>query len=297
MLLDILAKILKKHLWQHLLIPLVVGLIFHAVVTHYTLGRTWAALLAELISFDGVVFISGVFIPYVFIMYYLIRKETSTRLAGTDLAVLESVLSKAKSYFATSTITMEEWFDPISQVFHSTIIKRQLQDPGFTAERILLFCKRKAIRELDSCFLEGYYAKRLAEIHIQLGTRLGFLSRSDIVAILATLSFDERKALGCFPRWTIFCPDKLLAKFRSGWISPRLRQLDFAVVEGNANLKTVLLVSKEGESVRVRSIEGDAASPYITLGEHVKKRVHKSGSGELAETYDFVKFFLPFSAQ
>jgi hypothetical protein len=297
MILKTLRKILGKHAWLHLIIPLLVGLLFHSLVSHYREGRGWETLLKDLMSFQTAVFVVGLFVTYLLIMYHLIKKETSMKIRGTDLALLDGTLAQAHSYFATSTIGMEEWFDPISQVFLACIVKRKLQQQAFRDERVLLFSRRGEIEELNMPYLDGYYARRVAELHIHWGTPLGFLGRRDIFGALSELSFEERKKLGCYPGWLAWCPDRLLRSIPLNWVRVRMPELDFALVENQDGNKSVLLVSKRGEDVRVfRVTKTDVVSAYAKFVETMRGCLFKAGGTHLAEEHDFIKFFNPFAS-
>jgi hypothetical protein len=281
MLWKILARILTKHLWFHLVLPLIVGLIFHAVAVHFIRKIPWSQSLSDLWSSESLLFVVGLLLTYTIIMYVQIRKETSARISGTDLAVLDSLMKDSASYFATSTIRMKEWFDPISQVFLSSITKRKLQQSGYRDERVLLFCRRGELEDLHSMFLDGYYARRLSEIHIQSGTPVAYLSRQEIIKLVGELSPEQQKHLG-------YSTNPVLSKF---W--PRLRQLDFALVEKNG-ANHVLRVSKKGQNVRIERVPQDRVASYEEFVSLIRQAVYRAGTTEFDEAHDFARFFCPF---
>jgi len=280
MLWKILAKILKKHLWLHLILPLIVGLLLHAIAVHFAHKTPWSKSLGDLWSFESLVFVFGVLLTYTIIMYFNIRNETSARMSGTDLAVLDSLMKDSVSYFATSTIRMKEWFDPISQVFLSSITKRKLHQPAYRDERILMFWRRGELEALHSMFLDGYYARRLSEIHIQSGTPVAYLSRQEIIALVGKLSPEQQKHLG-------YSTNPVLSKL---W--PQLRQLDFALVEKNG-AKHVLRVSKKGQNVRIERVPQDYVSSYEKFVSLIREAVYRAGTTEFDEAHDFARFFCP----
>ena len=294
----ILRRILRRHLFLHLLIPLVVGLCFHILTARFMSGRSWDELWAALLTWESFLFVAGIIFAYFVVMYYLIRKETSIRIGADDLAVLDGGLTTARNYFATSTIDMKEWFDPISQVFLASITKQKLR-PGwsFHDERVLLFFRRADIDSLYSPYLDGYYAQRLAEIHKHYGIPLAFLERSEIFEILETLPWEQRKAIGCYPRRIAWLGGGILRRIRLSRIRRSLRELDFALVEDTAGTKCVLKVSKQGQNVRIRCIKGNAVEPYARLVELIKERVNVAGSEPVRvdDAHDFVKRFYPFA--
>jgi hypothetical protein len=284
MLLKILARILTKHLGLHLVVPLIVGLLFHAVAVHVARHISWWNSLSELWSFESIVFVAGALLAYIIIMYFLIRRETSARIHGTDLAVLDSVMSEAASYFSTSTISMQEWFDPISQVFLSSIIKRKLQSATFQDQRILLFWRRGELDDLQSMFLDGYYARRLSEIHIQYGTPVAYLSRQEIIEVVRKLPPEDKKRLGC-------STNPVISKL---W--PSLRQLDFALVVSKNGAKHVLRVSKKGQNVHIDRVPEDHVVSYEFVLRLIKDIIYKRGTMQFDEAHDFTRFFCPLKS-
>jgi hypothetical protein len=282
MLWKILARILTRHLGLHLIVPLIVGLLFHAVAVHFVHQTPWSESLNDLWSLEAIIFVAGLLLTYILIMYYLIRSETSARISGTDLAVLDSMMKESVSYFATSTIRMQEWFDPISQVFLSTITKRKLQPPSFRDERVLLLWRRGELDDLHSMFLDGYYARRLSEVHIQCGTPVAYLSRQEIIEIVEKLSPQEQQHLGRSAHPSV---SKL-------W--PRLRQLDFALIE-KKDAKHILRVSKKGQNVRIERVPADHVASYERFVALIRERVYRTGTTEFDEAHDFGKFFCPLS--
>ena len=208
-------------------------------------------------------------------------------------------LANATSYFATSTIGMKEWFDPISQVFLACIVKQKYQLSGFNDMRVLLFFGMREIGDLNAPYLDGYYARRLADLHIHYGTPLAFLNREEIFSALSKLSFDEMKMLGCYPRWLRWLPDWLLKHISLNRMHIRIPELDFAVVEGEDKAMSVLLVSKCGESVHVsRVTESTHVSAYMKFVENINQFIFKGGKrgAQIDEKHDFIKFFNPFAS-
>jgi len=183
-------------------------------------------------------------------------------------------------------------FDPISQVFLASVIGRKYQQNQLLDERVLLFFRDRDIHALDLPYLDGYYGRRLAEIHFQYQTPLAFLRPDEIFDILGAFSFEERVALGCYPSWT---PHRLASRILLRWIRRRLRNLDFAFVEERNAGASVLRVSKEGEKLRVMRITGETLKPYAKLVDLIKQRIYGTGSEprQLDVEHDFVRFFYP----
>jgi hypothetical protein len=226
----------------------------------------------------------GVFLTYFFIMYFLIKKETSIRIRRLDLELLKDTLSTAKAFFATSTIRFNEWFDPVSQVYFSIIINHQLHDPNFHHARVFLFFTEAEIKNLDSFYLDGYYSKCLAEMHLNLNIPAAFLQRNEIKNVLKKLTDEDKRSLGCYQRWIPYglswnrnngiC----LKKYYLRWNCKRSK-LDFAFVELLDGSKRVLCVSKQGQDVLIQRIEEpNLILPYEHLITEIKKEIYVAGA-------------------
>jgi hypothetical protein len=217
-------------------------------------------------------------------MYILIKNETSIRIRRLDLEVLKDTLSNASDFFATSTIRFNEWFDPVSQVYFSIIINRQLHNSMFSHARVFLFFTEAEIKNLDSIYLDGYYSKCLAEMHLNYNIPAAFLQRDEIMSVLERLTDEDKRSLGCYQRWI---PRGLswnrnegisLKKHFFRWRYERSR-LDFAFVKLSDEGKRVLRVSKEGHDVLIHRIEDpDLISPYENLITEIKKEIYVTGA-------------------
>jgi hypothetical protein len=294
----ILRRIFKEHLALHLIVPLVVGLLVDVLAAHWLSGQDWIPALTALWSFETIGLIVGVVGAYILIMFHLIRTETSVKFGAQDLAILNGTLGTAASYFATSTIGMKEWFSPISQVFLANIVGQRLRRAQFQDARVLLMCRPGEFDDLEAPYLDGYYAQHLAELHLHYQTPLAFLRRAEILAILRELSSQDRKGLGCFPRWLRWLPWVLLDRLGTSAIRRNLPELDFALVHSMTGEKSILRVSKKGQNVRIRSITGEAIQPYEKLVELISRRVsarNATGEPQLDDAHNFVKLFYPFN--
>jgi hypothetical protein len=229
-------------------------------------------------------------------MYILIKNETSIRLRRLDIEILKDTLSTAKSFFATSTIPFKEWFDPVSQIYFSTIINRQFQDTTFYHARVFLFFKESDIKNLDSVYLDGYYSKCIADMHLNYNIPAGFLKRDEILNILGRLIEEDKKALGCYrfwiPYWVSWRQGRRVKKIYLSRLRCRPDRLDFAFVELLDGSKCVLHVSKHGQDVRIEKIEEvNRVSPYENLITAIKNELYLSGSSPLRiqVEHDFTK--------
>lgn len=288
----ILGRIFRKHLALHLIVPLVVGSLFNATWVHFATAHPWRQFRNDLVSPDNLVFALGVALTYLVIMYRQVKKETAMTIRGNDLAVLDEELNKASKYFATGAIGLQEWFDPVSQVFLSSITAHKLDDPNFRDERTLLFVSSGQMKMLDLPVLEGYYAERLVDIHINHRTPLGFLKPEEVRSILNDLQPNTRKTIRAYPRWCKWLPEWILD--RTPWIvGPGIRRLDFAFITREDNSKSVLLVRKEGENLRVIRVPSEQIPAYEELVNSIKKRIYKPGTTEIEAAHDFIKYYHP----
>lgn len=292
----ILFRICKEHLALHLAIPLFMGLVFNAVVAHFLRHHGWALFARDLLSGDNLIFAAGVMITYAFIMYRQIKKETAVTISGNDLAVLEEELETASNYFATGAIGVKEWFDPVAQEFLSIILKRKLRDRNFCDERVLLIANKNDMAALDFQHLDGYYAERLVDIHVNCGTPLGFLGPSEVREVLGELSPEDWQKIRAFPRWFTVLPGWTLKRTPRSWFTSfAVRQLDFAFLthKGDPRKTTILLVTKEGENLSIRKVDQARAAAYAQLVTLIKKRVHKTDADppQIDAGHDFAQHY------
>ena len=279
MLFKILRRILGRHLKLHLLIPLIVALWLEYFSAVYFAGRVigWREFFLRAALTALVVLLT-----YIVIMTGLIKKETSITVSKLDLAILKDSVKDAQSLFATSTIPFREWFDPVSQVYFSIIMNRHFQNTAFRHERVFLFFREAALKNLESMYLDGYYSKCLAEMQENYSIPAAFLRRDKIFEVLNNLSDDDKGALGCYRIWLPgLSRNHARMSFRkvfvSGW---RLRHgsLDFAFIALSSGGEYVLRVSKHGQGVRIERIEeSNQLSPYKNFVTQTRRIIYKNG--------------------
>jgi len=294
MLWKILFRIFRRHLWLHLLIPLFMGSLFNAFVSHWRLRHLWRQFWHDWGSAENLLFAAGVGLTYLVIIYYQTKKETAVTIQGNELAVLDETLSTASDYFATGAIGLREWFDPIAQVFLSRIIRCKLLDPSFRDERVLLFATRRQVEALGFQHLDGYYAERLVDVHLSYGTPLAFLKPAEVREVLRELSETERQELELYPAWIPWIPSWYMRKAPLSWM---IRHLDFAFVTHQDGSHSALLVRKEGETLRILHLDNEQSKPYEALTKLLQKRIYKSnGSPEINAAHDFTRYYHPHRA-
>ena len=268
--LSVVATIFRSQFWFHLGFPLLAGLVIRVVFV--ALKKAERPKVLELVL-ESV----SILVVYFGIAIYEVRSVSRIELGGTEQAVLQANLQNARSYFATSAIPIEEWFEPISQVFLSRIVRHKMGPHPLQDQRVLLLFDADEDRDLRAPYLTGYYGRSLATIHSSLGTPIGFLVRAEILTILSQLTTEEKTVIGYSPAWTR---------------QRRIPELDFALVEGEKGKKTVLRVKKEGQNLRIEPIDGPGVNPYEHLIELIRARTGLT-RGAFDAQHDFVKFYFP----
>lgn len=287
----IILKLFGRHLVYHLLIPLIAGLSVELLIFRFAGGGElpdMGSVVDYLFSSERLGLYGGIVATYLLIAGYRLRKETMLQMGKGQIATLDDALKNATSFFATSTIRLREWFEPNVQEYFSHIVKCHLQRQDFQHERVLLFFTKGDVKDARERYLDGHYAKPLAEIHRNYGIKLAFLQRSDIQLILDTLSFEDKKALGCYPRWLqwwVVGAEWYLRRRR------RIRSLDFAFVRYETSA-TVFPFSKKGDLLTLRKYDGSArVEPYERLMAAIRERIYQAGVGEpiLRAEYDLIR--------
>jgi hypothetical protein len=286
MILRVLRKIAQRHLNHHLLIPLVVGVaieyLTHRLTDAYR-EDLWAQTLALLAP------VLGVFAAYFVVMYFVIREETRVGLQRIRSATLETALEDATGFLGMGVIELKEWFEPSSQVYLATIMKRKIEHPAFAYNRVLLF-SRGAFKDLDNQFLGHYPAKALIDIHRAHGIGLGYLRPGEVEDLTDALKPDEWKAIGVYPRWVKGWNLRFIPRrWRAAWI----RRLALAVVE-RGGARHYLQFEKHERNVDISEIPGAVSGAarqeiYDRLVDEIRRRAF-DGDAIDAE-HDFLTFY------
>jgi|ERR1043166_5934658 hypothetical protein len=265
----------------HLVIPLIVGVGFELAVIEYhgNFPGSWEFAKEKL------TLIIGVFLTYIGLSSYLIYKETNVQVERAQLRDLETELPTAKTFFATCTLSLREWFEPATQVYFAKLLDKQLKDSQFLQQRVLLFFHNGEVKDAQSIFLDGHHANALVTIHKNFGITLAFLTRPDIIDILHGLSIEEKKTIRCFPGWISWAPDIVLEWYLH--LRRRIPELDFAFITHEQVGPTVIPFSKRGESLKVEKEKSVLA--YGRLMSLIKDKIYEPNTvpPRLRARYEF----------
>lgn len=274
----------------HLILPLLIGIAVEIIST-----RLWQQLSPEgkepRAPIRLAFLIAGIIITYVLIMSWALYKETAQQFEMLQLDVLHEALQGAKTYFAVSTIPLKEWFDPYMQVYFATIVQHQLEDSNFLHERVLFFFTKRDLQNTQHINLDGYYAKALKDIHIHHHIPLAFLERRNILHIVNSLSFEEAKTIGLYPKWVAWLPNGFLRKYKLKW-RRRFPELDYALVEDQSGVKCVFPFKKHGEDVIIeRNDDPSIVRLYEKVTQTIRGQihVHHGTTPPIAVSHDFTK--------
>lgn len=267
----VLTVLLSRHVVAHLFIPLLVGLAVEMVVV-YSHGSfpPWLKFVKEKFWL-----ILGVVITYVIIAAYYIYRDTSNQRERSQLYDLGEALATAKSFFATNTLPLKEWFEPSTQIYFARIIKQQILDKDFRHERVLLLFTDADLKNYRTPFLDEHYAKALIDIHNNYEIELAVLEREEIYEILGELSFEEKKQLNLYPFGIDWCPDFIRDRYLR--IRRCIPELDFAFITHADSMVTVFPFSKRGKSQRISSSEqkyNELIAAYENLMNKIKEKIY-----------------------
>jgi hypothetical protein len=292
MIYSILRRILARHAWWHLVIPLLAGIGAEIIYTRAVEKTEWSALLDHFLSGPRIALYIGIVGTYLLVIIFRIWRETNIGLKQLDLHVLADRLTKAKSIFAIGTMDFNEWFDPAVQAYLATIYERKLRTDPFRYERVLLLGRRSAMKNLRSDYLDGYHAKCLIHTHKSLGIKLYFLKWSDIIGILNQLTPQEKAQLGYYPSYFASFPD-FLAKGLIWFFGRRRRVRKTAVgmLEMTDESESAFLFSKHARIVNVQFYPEDRIAACAKFVQLIKETIYQPGTDDPRPECDFTNFF------
>ncbi|MBZ5525540.1 MAG: hypothetical protein LAP21_25230, partial [Acidobacteriia bacterium] len=158
----------------------------------------------------------------------------------------------------------------------------------------LLFHRERDVEASNLPYLDGYYAQRLAYIHKNIETPLAFLDPGEVRKLLEDISDSSRESLQIFSPWLAWMwrvpiLHSLLLR------SAHVRRLDFAFITHVNGSISVLLVSKENETLQVVSINDSRRTAYQELVSLIKKRIYQPEvtPPKIDPAHDFVTRYFP----
>jgi len=233
--------------------------------------------------------ILGIVLTYLVVMFFVFRSETQLGLRRITSTKLEAALKEATGYLGVAAIDVREWSEPSPQVFLATILKRKIENPEFVYNRILVFSK-SGFKDLDSQYLDGYFAKALIEQHKALDIGLAYLRPEELTEVMRKFTIEEAKAIGYYPGWM---PDWLLKATPRSWHTIWHRRLALSVVQYGNNDR-FMPFSKNGINIDVGEIkdkttDADRINTYQKLVAEIRSRAFKEGV--LDADHDFTKYY------
>jgi hypothetical protein len=299
------GRLARRHLFWHLLIPLAGGGLGEvAVASALALRRgepfgpdEFVSYTLSLFSPERAGLFVGVFVTFAWVLYSHLQKEADIGMRNVGLAILQDSLHGARRFLAVSAIPLREWFEPPTQIYFSTIVAHRLSNASFVHERVLLVFTRSDSLNLGSPLMDEYHARAFIRLHALSGARLGYLERSDIFRLLDRLTVDERKQLGCYLRWQMMLPMKLLRLLPLCYLRGRIRQIASAIIEyEDGRPPCVIQFSKDQNDIGIRRLSGAQAAAFTRLFKLVDEDVFEApatmtGPPKIRPDRDFTRYY------
>lgn len=286
----VIRKIFTKHMLVHLFIPLLVGLIFEVSLDyqrgHFHEGQHEAngigfalGIIGQILS-DKIVLILGIIVTYLVISFIFLYKETRTQIQRSQLADLNESLEQAESFFATCTLSLQEFFEPSTQLYFSRLIKKEMDDKAngkiFKQRRVWIFFSGSDLKDAITQSIGAHYTAALTTIHEYFGIDLAYLPPKEVRRILKALTVEEKILLHYYPRWMKRFPKKLLNYYRRREVS----ELDFALIGQTGGRNVVIPFSKYGKSLAVSSNDTKTIEVYEKLEGLISKVIYEDASNK-----------------
>ncbi len=285
MFLRVIRKIFQRHLMYHLIFPLVVGLGIE-YGTHRLAETRQGIFWTSLSLFAPIL---GIVLTYLAVMFFVFKSETQMGLRRIKSNKLEEALKHATGFLGIAAIDLREWFEPSPQVYLATILKRKIEKPDFVYNRILVFSKSH-FKDLDSQYLDYYFAKALIEQHKAHGIGLAYLSPEELTQVMKKFDIREGKAIGYYPNWL---PDWLLKSTPASWLTVWHRRLALSVVQHDG-AERFMPFSKHKINVDVKDIKDKIPDDariraYQKLVDEIRKMVFVEGA--IDGDHDFTTYY------
>jgi len=269
-------KALRHSFRLHLLIPLAVFVVSELLIATY-LERTdinseWAiqAFLPRL---------AVVYVTFIVVLGFVLNEEGRAKVK--EIGALEGALKNASHYFAVSTTSMREWFEPAVQVYLARVVSVRDTNEHFVHQRVQLFMSEADMSDVQASYLDEYHAVCFVNWHTHLNVPARFLRPRELRAILDGLTADDKRRLG-YPPWPI----------RRFWLS-RLRHsgaLAFALVwNAGSGTHGVVRFHKSAHELEITyHVDGPLVALYTKLAAAIHTEASKDG-------HDFVHHMLGVS--
>jgi len=269
-----LLKLIVRHAWLHLIVPVVLGLFLDIVIVlvqHQCHMENWRSF-----GWSHIGFFAGALLTYVLIAIFLVYEETNVRPVSEHLEALRAELGDATSYIALSATRPAEWFEPHTILYFSEIVRHQNM-PNFKHQRIVLFFREAQVRDVQSQNLDRPSAEAFRMLHDDFQVELGYIPPEELREVLGSLKLDTLKILGCVPR---FSWSKLEALYR--WYIRRRRKIDslkFALIERSGKASTVVKFVKHGKNLSLKFItDPGTVAAHEALVAAIAQKVTQAGA-------------------
>jgi hypothetical protein len=287
----ILARIMRRHLVFHLVIPLIVGILVEAIYANFWDAVAWHVLPFQLFSPHRIALYVGVATAYIVVVGVLIRSETNIGLRRIELHDLALKLRGSKSFFAIAPTPLSEWFDPALQAYFVTLFGERLRSKRpFRYERVLLLPSRASRKSLNSDYLDGYFAKCLIDIHRQMGIDLYFLEWSDIALVLKCLTRDEKVLIGYYPAFAQRLPEFVVNVLLLPLRRRRIRRTGCGIIERGNGTRFAFRFAKLENVIEVEMQSEAHGSAYFRFADLIKDVLYDS-SRVVKPLHDFSKYY------
>jgi hypothetical protein len=266
-------KALRHSVRLHLLIPLALFVLSEFLFAKYIeatpITREWVtrAFLPRL----GVVYAT-----FIAVVAFVVNEEGRAKVK--DIGALTDALRHATHYFAVSTTSMREWFEPSVQVYLARVVSVRTRDAEFVYQRVQLFLSDADMNDIQATYLDRYQAECFVNWHTYLEVPVRFLRPHEIRPILDRLTADEKRRLDYHP-WPI--------KRFGLWRLKRSGTLAFALVwNADAGTGGVVRFHKSAHELEITyHVDDHALALYRELAVAIHDEAAKGG-------HDFVDHLL-----
>lgn len=258
----IFVRLMSQDWKSHLVFPFLVAIIVEPALG-FILLKDGTSVGQYIISREGLIShgsIAGIIITYLCVAVWSIHKNAKAGWTNKSGAQLNEILSGAKSFFATCTIPLQDWFHSDTQKYFSHLVKHKMSAEKLPQHRVLLFKKGSDVVAANEQYLDAYYAKTLVNIHQNYEIPLGYLEPHEIGEILGNFDLEHRAA-----DW-----DHLKQNPTKRVFQGKISTLDFAVIGCGEGKYRAYTFDKSGDYIKVDEIEDP--QPYVNLRNAIRAK-------------------------